>query len=391
MPRCRTLIWAAIGALIVLPVGPITSAEAAVKCPLKLGSIRPESGSAASNGNSLINGMALALEEINAKGGIAGCQVQIVSYDSQSVPVNAATLTRRLVSQDGVPFVIGAPMSVESLAMMEVTENAGIPLYVPSAASAKITNQGFKWVWRQSVIDSLSAEALVTYVTRDLGWKKVAIAYENSDLARPTFQNTLGPKLVAAGATVVAAEAIGSGDSDVSGQLLRIRDTKPDGIVFWGYLKEGALLARQNQQLKLNLPIAGGTGVVYPEFLNILPADVQAATTLYAVTQFVWTTDDPKQKAWIATYKGKYNKEADVTAIDSYDAMFVLKKAIEAAGSMDPEALQSALKKVSYEGVGGQISFDETGQARRDMTIVQLTPKDGPGYRIVKTISASPK
>jgi len=309
-----------------------------------------------------------------------------LSDDQRTMREAFHSLTSIGNSQDEVPLIVGAPMSVESLAMMEVTDTAEIPLYVPSAASAKITNQGSQWVWRQSVVDSLSAQALVTFVTKDLKWKRVAIIYENSDLARPAFQNTLKPGVEAAGATLVAAEALTAGDSDVSSQLLRIRDAKADGIIFWGYLKEAALLARQNQELKINLPIAAGTGVVYPEFLKILPPEIQAATTLYAVTQFIWTTNDPAQRSWVDAYKKAYGRDADVTAIDAYDSGFVLKQAIESAGSLEPNALQKAFRTVKYQGVGGPISFDAKGQARRDVTIVKLTPKDGPGFAVVKMI-----
>jgi branched-chain amino acid transport system substrate-binding protein len=132
--------------------------------------------------------------------------------------------------------------------------------------------------------------------------------------------------------------------------------------------------------------MAGNTGIVYPAFLELLPEDVQANTDLVAVSQFVWTTDDPEQLAWIEAFRDRFGRDPDVTAMDGYDAAFVLKKAIEAAGSTENTALQQALNEVEYEGVGGYISFDETGQAVRSLAIARLTPKDGKGFDVVKEV-----
>jgi branched-chain amino acid transport system substrate-binding protein len=378
-------LLAALGVAAML-AGP--AARAAIPCPIEMGSVRPESGASAYSGRSFANGVAMALDRIQQEGGIAGCKVDIIAYDSQSQPGTAATLTRRLLFSDHVPFVLGSSMSVESLAMLEVTETAQVPLYVASAASAKITNQGFKWVWRQSVVDVIAARALARYVGTELGWKKVAVAYENSDYGRPTWQTVIRPALEQLGVTVTTAEAITSGDSDFSSQLLRIRDSGAQGIIYWGYLKEASILVQENQQLKIDLPIAAGTGVVYPSFVKLLSPETQDATTLYGVSQFIPATDDPQQKAWVDAYRARFGIEPDVTALDAYDMMFVLKKAIEAAGSMDADKLQAALRTVQYTGVGGPISFDDTGQARRAVEIVKLTPKAGPGFSVVKIIPA---
>ncbi len=364
------------------------AAQAAIPCPLTIGSVRPTSGGMASIGQSMVEGLEMGFDQVKAEGGIGGCKdIKIVAYDSQSIPVNAATVARRLINQDQVPLIIATPISVEVLAMMEVTENAGIPLYVPSAASAKITNQGFKWVWRQSAVDTISAKAMADYIATGLKWKKLGAIYENSDFGKPTWLDVLKPSLEAKGVTISAAEAVNAGDTDLSSQLLHMKDAGVDGVLFWGHAKEGALLLAANQQLKIDLPIAGSTGVVYPEFIKLLPADVQNNTKLVAVTQFIAATDDPAQRKWIDAYTKRFNRSPDATSIDAYDAVFVLKKAIEAAGSMDPAALQKAISAVQYDGVGGPISFDSTGQAQRSVEIVQMTPKDGPGFKVIKVVT----
>lgn len=361
---------------------------AAVTCPLRLGFVRPESGSGASFGHSLEEGLNMALKEINAAGGIAGCQVQLVAYDSQSIPSNAAVLARRLIFQDRVPLIIGSSPSPEVVAMMEITENAGVPLYVPSASSVKITSQGYKFVWRQSVIDVSVAKLLVDTIVNDLHWKKVGFIYENTDYAKPVVTNVLSKALEAKGVQVVGSEAFNPGDTDLSGQLLRIKEAGADGLFYWGHEKEGAILTTENQALKVALPIVANTGVVYPGYLNLLSQPVQDATKLIAAIPFVWTGGNDRQRAWVARFKAIYGIEPDVTSMDGYDAGYFLKAAITAAGSTAPEALQKGISATHYDGVGGEIFYDKTGQAARALNVVQLTAKSGPGYRILRTVPA---
>ena len=160
---------------------------------------------------------------------------------------------------------------------------------------------------------------MAPYLVKDLNWKRIGIVFENSDYGKIPIQKVAIPAIQAAGGVVAAQEAVNIGDSDLSSQLLRVRDAKVDGLLFWGHDKEGALLLKQNQQLGLNLKLAANTGVVYAPFLDLLPADVQEKTDMVAVAQFVWTTDDPKQKDWIAAYRKLFSKEPDATAIDAYD------------------------------------------------------------------------
>lgn len=376
---------AACGSTQATPAGEET-APVAEECVIKIGSVRPLTGGGASFGQALAEGLEMGFDEVNSQGGINGCQVELIGYDSQSDPANAATLTERLITQDQVVLVIGSSISTESLAMMEVTENAQVPIYVPSAASAKITSQGYEWVWRQSVIDSSAAALFTEYIANDLGWKRVGAIYENTDYGKIPIEEIVAPGLAASGSELVLAEAFNPGDVDISGQLLSIVDAGVDGIIYWGHENEAALVVRDNQQLGFNLPLAGNTGIVYPAFLELLSAEDQENTDLIAVSQFVWTTDDPEQLEWIGEFKARFEHDPNVTSMDGYDAAFVLQKAFEAAGSTDNVALQKAISEVEYTGVGGYISFDDTGQAVRSLVIVKLTPKDGKGFEIVKEV-----
>ena len=373
-------------ATLVAALSVSQAAVASMKCPIRLGNVRSETGASAAYGASLVTGLKMGFDEVNAAGGVAGCKVELITYDSQSLPANAATLTQRLLYQDGIKFIIGSSMSLEALAMMEITESAGVPLYVASAASAKITNQGGKWVWRQSIVDLSAAKVLAGHLAQK-GWKKVGVMFENTDYGKIPVNTVLIPELKAKGIEATAVETFNTGDSDLSSPLLRIRDSGAQQIIFWGRDKEGALAMRQMLQLGMKMPVAANTGVVYPNFLELLPADVQNNLDFIAITQFVWTAKEPRLKAWIDRYMADFKRLPDSTSIDGYDAAFVLKKAIEAAGDVSPDAMKKALASVSFDATGGEVSFDQTGQARRPMVIVKMTPKTGIGFDVIETIA----
>lgn len=385
----RWLPWA--GALAVSVLASVfhpAAKGASAGCPLRIGFVRAYSGKGAVYGQSLDRGVQMGFDEINASGGICGCKVQLITYDSQSVPANTSALTRRLVMKDKVPLIIASSPSTEIFAAEEITETMGVPLYAPSAPSARITGQGYLWIWCQSLVDTSAATALADYVVKKQGWRRIGILYENSDYAKPTVQKALVPRLQELGAEVVAQEAFNTGDADLSAQLLRVRDAGAEALLYWGHEKEAAILTKENQSEQVRLPIAANTAVVYPAYLALLPGDIQAATKLYAIGQFLWTSDAPQDAHWVQAFEARYHTIPDVTAREGYDAAYLLKQALSSAHDFSPKALQSSLRSVHFDGIGGPISFDATGRARRAQMIVELTPKTGPGFQLVERIPA---
>jgi branched-chain amino acid transport system substrate-binding protein len=358
------------------------------KCPIRLGFVRAYSGKGAVYGQSLDRGVQMGVDEINSSGGVCGCKVKLVTYDSQSIPANTSALTRRLVLKDKVPLIIVSSPSTEIFAAEEVTENMGIPLYAPSAPAARLTNQGYSWIWCQSLVDTSAAAALANYIIETKKWRRIGIIYENSDYAKPTVHDALVPRLRQLGAQVVAQEAFNSGDADLSAQLLHMRDAGADVLLYWGHEKEAAILTKENQLQQVRLPIAANTAVVYPAYLALLPSDTQAATSLVAIGQFLWNSPAPKDQKWVKVFEARYHATPDVTAREGYDAAYLLKQVLSTAHDLTPKSLRDSLRVVHFDGIGGPITFDPTGRARRAQMIVELTPKTGPGFRVVEHIPA---
>ncbi len=307
----RWLPWAVglavLAAAVLLRPG---AGKASQTCPIRIGFVRAYSGKGAVYGQSLDRGVQMGFDEINASGGVCGCDVQLITYDSQSVPANTSALTRRLIMKDKVPLIIASSPSTEIFAAEEITEAMGVPLYAPSAPSSRLTGQGYSWIWCQSLVDTSAATALADYIVNKKGWRRIGVIYENSDYAKPTVEKALVPRLNRLGAQVVAKEAFNAGDADLSAQLLRVRDAGAEALLYWGHEKEAAILTKENQSEQVRLPLAGNTAVVYPAYLALLPADIQAETKLIAIGQFLWSSDAPKDRKFVQAFEDEISRDS---------------------------------------------------------------------------------
>lgn len=194
---------------------------------IKIGFVIPLTGPGSLFGLAAKNGFTLGLEDVNAKGGINGKKLEAITYDSQSKPPIAATLAQRLILEDKVPLICMGTGSIDALAMMEVTERARIPFYICASASPIITEKGNKWVWRGSLNDKAGAETMGKYVNRRLEWNRIAILHENSDYGKPPSEILEGILKESKAKQIVAVETYNRGDTDVSGQLSRIKRANP--------------------------------------------------------------------------------------------------------------------------------------------------------------------
>ncbi len=236
---------------------------------IKIGSVQPLTGGGSLYGLTAKQGLGMAFDELNAKGGVKGKKLELILYDSTTKPPVAATLAQRLIYEDKVPLILGSGSSLDNLAMMEVTERAKFPLLIPSAASPTITSKGYKWVWRISLMDGLSATALGKYTNKKPDWNKVAFLHENTEYGSPPIYIMKGIIEKEKGKQVVALETYNKGDTDVSAQLLKIKSANPDVLFTWGYYTEAALIARQAQQIGLKVQLFGNQGITFPEYIQL--------------------------------------------------------------------------------------------------------------------------
>lgn len=353
---CRKTMILFLAAAAVLLFAPFPSAA---QESIKIGYLSPMTGPGSLLGLTGREGFTLGLEDVNAKGGINGKKLEAIIYDTQSKPTVAATLGQRLILEDKVSLIVVASGSVDVLALAEVTERAKIPVFVGGSSSPVVTEKGFKWVWRRSFNDKVCAEVIGKYASVRPEWKKIALFSENSDYGKPPSEMLANIIRGVKGKEVVAMESYNRGDTDLSGQLMKIKKTNPDVLVTWGYHTEHALIARQKQQIGLKAQIIGNSTMILPEYIQL--AGAAAEGVILVATENSYINPDPGIQAFVKRFEGKYRHVPGLVTIDNYDAATTVADVLRATGPV-PEKIQNALNTMTFQGIVGPMKYDEKGQ-----------------------------
>ena len=348
----------------------------------KLGLICPLSGSSAVSGKILENATNMAVDEINAAGGINGnIKIELVAIDDEAVPATSVTAMQKLVEQDKVNAVIGSQASSCTLANMEITKAAGIPQITPASSNVAVTQSGNPFICQMTATDQLHMNNIMKYEA-DQGAKTFAMLYESSDFG------TGGFKLASAtcgefGLEMVDSEVYNAGDTDFSVALSKMNKAEPDFFLFWGYHTEVAMICNQMQQYGIQKPVIG-QGYNSPELTNLGGAAVEG---VMISTAFDAANPDPTVQEFDKKYTELYGEGYDQNAPQSYDAVYVIKDAVErmiADGKdyTDGTALNEYIHNTQWNGVTGTTTFDENGLMTKELLIIQI--KNG-AHEIIKS------
>lgn len=356
-----------IVALALTPTGAMAQEE------VLIGHFAAMTGATASFGTSCDEGARLALDEINAAGGVLGGRpIKLITEDDQSRPDEAPTAIQKLIDQYKVVAVLGEVASSNSLAAAPFAQRARIPMLSPASTNPKVTQVG-NYIFRACFIDPFQGGAMATYATDTLKMKRIAILYDvKSDYStglREFFINTAK----AHGAEIVADESFGAGDVDFKAQLTNIRKANPDGIYCPGYYNEVGLICRQARELGLTIPLMGGDGWDSEKTFEI---GRDAVNGCYFTNHYSPEEDRPEVKKFVDGFKAKYGRVPDAMAILGYDAMKMMADAINRAGNTDPRAIRAALAATkNFPGASGSITMDKNRNAQKPIVI--LKTEDG--------------
>jgi branched-chain amino acid transport system substrate-binding protein len=337
-----------------------------------IGTLTPITGSSAKMGEDMNNAIQLAVDEINAAGGIDGKMITIVKEDEGCDPQMATAGANKLVSK-GVVAVVGGYCSGAVLPASGVMNQAGIPWVLTAANSAKIPEQGFENMYLLNSTAPAQAKTAAEHMVNHLGGKKIAIIHDNSayavDLAERTRED-----LKALGAEVIAFDAVNPEEKDFNSLMTKLKNMSPDVTYWTGYYNVGGLLAKQFKQIGVTGSFGVGDGSNDPTIIDIAGPD-------NAEGLFITTTPTPQfqesAKDWITTYKEKYNLEPGPYSAISYDGLRVLVDAIKRAGSTDSDKIIEALAKTDgLESFAGPVLFKENGEIANSNFVV-LVVKGG--------------
>ena len=214
-----------------------------------------------------------------------------------------------------------------------------------------------KYVFRNSLPESLAIPASVGRATKKYNLRKVALLYGNDDVFTKSGFDTMKKVSEDLKLEILAIETFQKGQADYKAQLTKIKSLSPDAIFCSALYEEGAVILSQARKMGISVPFVGGNGFNSPKVIEIAK---EAANGLVVATPWFADRDDPKVKEFVSRYEKKYGKKPDQFAAQAYDGLHIMAEALQRAGKADRNALRDALAGIrNYEGVLGKFSFDE--------------------------------
>lgn len=342
------------------------------KTPILIGFSVPLTGASAKGGQDMENGAQMAIDAINAAGGVSGRPVQLMAIDDGCEPQQAVQAGNKLVSQ-GVVAVVGYYCSGAANATLPVYDRAKMPVVLAAATATNLTHQGYQNIFRiQGNTDQQGMVAAKTML-EGLKAKKIAVINDNTTYSRGLAESTVNWLKQLDAAAVVQTEEITPGEKDFSSVVTKVKAFKPDAIYFTGYYAEGSIIIKQLHSLGVNAQFLAGDANNDPTFIAVAGADAEGVI----FTSPPMVEGLPAASKFIEDYKTRYNMEPAAYAVYSYDGINLVVDALKRANSTEGTAVIDALRKTdNFVGITSTMSFDERG----DLTtpgIVTLTIKDG--------------
>lgn len=337
----------AVLVLLLLPVLVFATGQGeSDDAPIKIGAILDLSGPTSVWGNAVNRGAQLAVDLINADGGVLGRQLELVSYDVKLSPQEAITAYNRLADQDGAVAVVGPPISNIGLSIAPVSENNSLPV-VGSFIDPRATTQENGQPWRNMFLMQPSSvqysEIIADFALMELNLENLAIMYDQSNAFSVSLVEPFREYVQAHGGSIAIEVNYRSGDRDFRTQLNQIRNSGADGVYLPIYIQEAVLTLQQAEQVGLDMPIIGGLDFA-PPFTDLLP-DATLADGIYVANNYSET--EPQLVSVREAYVEKFGEEPINKAYLGYDKVLIIVDAIRRAGSADPEAVSAAIAETA--------------------------------------------
>ena len=346
-----------------------------------LGSYSSNTGATGSFGVLQKQGIEMAVEEINAKGGINGKKINLINYDNKSENDETLAVVNRLVSQDNVLAIIGETTSGKSKIGAQIAQSNKVVMLSPSATNPDVTKVG-NYIFRACFIDPFQGSVMAKFTTENLKFKKAAILRDVKSDYSVGLSDVFAAEFKKMGGDIVIDVSYQEGDIDFKSQLTSIKAKKPDVIFVPGYYNEVALLAKQLKELGMTQILLGGDGWSSPKLYEI---GKEAMNGHYFSNHYTTESKEPKTVEFIKNYKAKHNEDPDVMAALGYDAVFLMAEAIKNTKILTRETIREELSKIKgFEGVTGKMSMDENRNAIKSAVVVKTVGAD---YKLITTIS----
>ncbi len=331
---------------------------------IKIGFHAPLTGFAAADGKSAVLGAQLAVEQINAKGGVNGKKLQLVIYDDQASPKNSAPIANKLISQDKVALAISGSYSGATRAAAGVFQKAKVPYIAAYAVHPSITKAG-PYVFRTSFVGEVQGRAGAKLVGDILKKRRVVLITLKNDFGRSLVRG-FKEKAAAYGVKIVSEYEYSIKNRQFGPIIAKVKADKPDAIYATGYFFTAGPLVRQLRAAGVKAVVIGQEGYDSQKFIKIAG---KAAEGVVITTSLNRDSKRAVTLGFIKAFEKKAGYKADMVAATTHTAIYVAAAALKAAGSMDPAAIRAAIAKTTVNAATGQISFNSLGEVQKSVLV----------------------
>lgn len=349
---------------------------------VRIGVFMSLTGTTANFGISSTNGIKLAVDEVNAAGGINGKQVEVLVQDDRSDASEAATIVTKFVTQDQVHAILGEVASSRSIAAAPIAQNAKIPMLTPSSTNPEVTKKG-DYIFRSCFIDPVQGAAIAQFAAKTLGAKTAAIMVDRKNDYSTGLEEVINATFTKLGGRIVATQSYQEGDQDFNAQLTSLKGANPEVIFVPGYYNDVGLIAKQARDKGINVPLIGGDGW---DSAQLYAIGGSALNGSYFTNHYSPYDTDPKVQKFVNDYKSRYGAVPDALAATAYDAAHIMFDAIKRAQSLEGPAIRDALAATKdFPGVTGTVTFNENRDAVKPIVMIEI--KDGGLYSVRERVN----
>jgi branched-chain amino acid transport system substrate-binding protein len=364
----RTLItssWPLVGVLLAVMLALTLSCAKKEPQEMRIGAVLPLTGDAALAGVNTREGIALAVDELNSRGGIDGARIKVLYEDTQADPKVGVAAITKLISVDHVPYVIDNSISSVTLAMAPIAEKNRVVLLATGATAPTISEAG-EYIFRIWNSDDLEGREMARYAIDSLRIAKVAVLYTNNDYG-VGLKNVFHRELRERNLDLSAAEPFEQGEQQYRSHLTKLMAARPGAIYVVGYSKDCIKILQQARELGYRGIWLGTTVMLDPTVIDMAK---KADFEVYYPIPVPPDTSSPPVSSFRKKFLAKYQKEPPALSDVGFDAIMLLEKAVRLGGGLSGEDIQRGLVRIKgYEGASGMIEFDDNGDVHKPIAV----------------------
>ena len=368
MKLVRTMLFGFMACMLLVGM-------AGAQDAIKIGLLAPLTGQAAADGLSVQNSVKLAVEKVNAEGGLMGKKVELITYDDRADGKEAVALARKLIEQDKVVAVVGGSYSTPSRAMAPIFQEEKIPAVYAYAVHPDVTKAG-NFNFRNGFLGMVEGKAAAYTAVKLLKAKKIALLISDNDFGRTLAEGfkMYIDKYAKGAATITSVQAYPMQEKDFKAYLSKIKDENVDAIFSSGYYFQTGPVVKQAREMGIKAYIIGEEGADSPKFLEIAG---KSAEGFIIVTNL--NRDDKRAQVqnFLKTFESRYKIQPDMVGASAYDAFMIIVDGIKRAKSVKGPDIRTAISGLKdFDGLTGQIKrFTPEGEVVKDVQV--QTVKDG--------------